>query len=249
MKLNDFLYQSVEEKAARVSVDCLCVGLGYTLVSTSEGGLGLAYTYFADKSSCTLNHEIRDPEGRSAEDLLPKIFSADPLQRSIALALINALNHERANQLPSEPENQTLLDALDFVEGSRVAMVGLFKPLIPIIKDRGGTVEVLDRHKNLGESVAFYKKMATWADILILSATSILNQTTEEVLAQAGQSVKTVLLGPSTPMIPDAFRHLPVHYLAGTVPIDKEQTMKAVRHGKGTPVLQRYGRKVMLSLV
>ena len=49
-------------------------------------------------------------------------------------------------------------------------------------------------------------------------------------------------------MAEKAFGHLPVHMLAGTVPIDKEKTLKAVRHGMGTPVLHKFSRKSFLSL-
>ena len=57
-----------------------------------------------------------------------------------------------------------------------------------------------------------------------------------------------VMLGPSTPMVAEAFKHIPVHMLAGTVPIDKENVLKAIRHGMGTPVLQKFSRKSYLSL-
>jgi hypothetical protein len=36
--------------------------------------------------------------------------------------------------------------------------------------------------------------------------------------------------------------------LAGTVPLEKENVLKAVRHGAGTPVLHRFSRKSYLSL-
>jgi hypothetical protein len=49
-------------------------------------------------------------------------------------------------------------------------------------------------------------------------------------------------------MVAEAFDHLPVHMLAGTVPLDKENIIKAVRHGMGTPVLHRFSRKSFLSL-
>jgi hypothetical protein len=36
--------------------------------------------------------------------------------------------------------------------------------------------------------------------------------------------------------------------LAGTVPVDKENVLKAIRHGMGTPVLQKFSRKSFLIL-
>lgn len=82
----------------------------------------------------------------------------------------------------------------------------------------------------------------------MLTSTSILNNSTEEILTNAGEKLKTVMLGPSTPMVAEAFNHLPVDMLAGTVPIDKENTLKAIRHGMGTPVLHKYSRKIFLDL-
>ena len=51
-----------------------------------------------------------------------------------------------------------------------------------------------------------------------------------------------------TPMLAAAFEHLPVHMLASTVPLDKENVLEAIRHGMETQVLQKYGRKSYLWL-
>jgi hypothetical protein len=85
--------------------------------------------------------------------------------------------------------------------------------------------------------------------VLLLTSTSVLNNSTEEILDRAGENLKSIMLGPSTPMVADAFKHLPVHMLAGTVPLDKEKTLKTIRHGMGTPVLHKFSRKVFLELI
>jgi len=75
----------------------------------------------------------------------------------------------------------------------------------------------------------------------------MLNNMTEEIFQRTGKRVKTVMLGPGTPMIGEVFSQLPVHMLAGTVPIDKDRVLKAVRHGAGTRVIQKFCRKSYLS--
>jgi len=130
----------------------------------------------------------------------------------------------------------------------RVAMVGYFGPLVRNFEQKGVLLEVLDISRGLGNKEEFYDKLENWAQVLLLTSTSILNNTAEEILAHVGEKVEAVMLGPSTPMAADAFSHLPVAMLAGTVPIDKRNTLKAVRHGMGTPVLHRYSRKVYLTL-
>ena len=166
----------------------------------------------------------------------------------MALALINALNHRVALELPEDADNSIMFEKLKIGKGRRVAMVGFFGPLVRNFDQKGVLLEILDISRGLGDKEAFYKKLRDWAQVLLLTSTSILNNSVEEILSNAGQNLKTAMLGPSTPMAADAFSHLPVAMLAGTAPIDQENTLKAVRHGMGTPVLHRYSRKVFLTL-
>jgi uncharacterized protein (DUF4213/DUF364 family) len=127
-------------------------------------------------------------------------------------------------------------------------MVGYFSPLIKRFEQREAVLDILDQSRGLGRKEDFYNNLKNWADVLFLTSTSILNNSTEEILANVHAKVKTLMLGPSTPMVAEAFTHLPVHMLAGTVPLDRENLIKAVRHGMGTPVLHRFSRKSYLYL-
>jgi uncharacterized protein (DUF4213/DUF364 family) len=248
MKLNDRLYDLFIDKAQQVKIGILSIGLGYTVVTTSDGGMGLAYTFFKDKTSCVLLNKMGDYEGQPALELLKSIKSENTIERSMALALINALNYERALKLPEDKKNQILFDKFKIAEGTRVAMVGYFGPLVDMLRRRNAKLEILDESRRLGQEADFYKKLENWADVLLLTSTSILNNTAEKIFGHVHQKVNAVLLGPSTPMIGEAFSHLPVHMLAGTVPLDQEKILKAIRHGMGTPVLHKFSRKSYLDL-
>ncbi|MGD8520226.1 MAG: DUF364 domain-containing protein [Desulfobacterales bacterium] len=248
MELNDRLYDLFINKARQLEVEIVSIGLGYTAVTTSDGGMGLGYTYFKDKTSCVLLNKTVDYEGRPASELLESIKSENTIERSMALALVNALNYNQVLKLPEDKKNQILFDEFKIGKGTRVAMVGYFGPLVDRLQQRNTKLEILDESRKLGQEDKFYKKLGNWADVLFLTSTSILNNTTEEILGYAHKKVKTVMLGPSTPMIGEAFSHLPVHMLAGTVPIDKAKILKAIRHGMGTPVLHKYSRKSYLEL-
>jgi uncharacterized protein (DUF4213/DUF364 family) len=245
MELNDRLFTLMASHAQKVRIDHVCLGLRYTAVTTSDGGIGLAYTMGSERHRPT-EEQARyvDWEGRPALDLLEKIKSSDPGERSQALALVNALNYGYALMLPEDPHNRILFKTCQVDTGCKVAMVGYFGPLVAYFETRGVALEIIDQKRGLGQKDRFYEKLRTWADVLLLSATSLLNSTTEEVISQTSRGVKTILLGPSTPMIAEAFAPLPVHMLAGTVPIDKDKVLKAVRHGMGTRVIHRYSKKV-----
>jgi uncharacterized protein (DUF4213/DUF364 family) len=248
MILNDNLYNLFSNQAEKVKVDFLGLGLGYTVVVTSDGGIGIAYTYFEDKKSCMLLNEAIDYENRPASVLLKKIKSERTIERSMALALVNALNYEDALKLPQDKNNTILLEEFNIQPDTNVAMVGYFGPLVDRFKEKDIPLEILDTSRGLGNREGFYKKLASWADVLLLTSTSILNNTSEEILAKTLENVKTAMLGPSTPMVAKAFEHLPVHMLAGTVPIEKDNILKAIRHGMGTPVLHKFSRKSYLTL-
>ena len=248
MKLNQRLYDLFKKRAREIDIDILCLGLGYTAVTLSDGGIGLSYTHFEDKQSCMLLNKHIDYEKKPAIRLLEKIKSDHPVERSMALALVNALNYRDALGFPEDRKNRIMFDQFNIGEGTRVAMVGFIGPLVELLKEKKALVEVLDASRGMGRKADFYAKLGSWADVLFLTSTSILNNTTEEILQSIHTEVKTVMLGPSTPMVAAAFTHLPVNMLAGTVPLDRQNVLKAIRHGMGTPVLQKFSRKSYLSL-
>ncbi len=248
MVLNNKLYDLFSHQANLVQIETLCIGVGYTSVTTSDGGIGIAYTYLDGKNSCFIIKDYYNFEGKPAIELLEYIKESEPVKRSAALALINALNHEKSLLLPEDSGKNALWNTFFSDQGKNIAMVGFFKPLIKRLDQNDFVLEIIDEGRAIGHKQQFYEKLGNWADILVLSSTSVLNNTTEEILENAGQKVKTVLLGPSTPMVPEAFEHLPVNMLAGTVILKQENALKAVRHGAGTPVIQKFGRKISLKL-
>lgn len=249
MELNDKLYAIFAEKAKKVKVEVVSVGLGYTAVTTSDGGIGLSYTMFENKAGCKLVNEDADYEGQPAFGLLQKINVDNTIERSMALALVNALNYDTAVILPEDNDNHVLFDKLGVEEGKNLAMVGFFGPLLGRLKEKKVNIEVLDESRKLGNKSQFFQKLKSWADILLMTSTTLLNQTTEDILQETGSKVKTALLGPSTPMVAEAFKDIPVLVLAGTVPTNRDRVLKAIRHGKGTPMLQKYSRKSYYSFI
>jgi len=249
MQLVRNLYNLFQAKAKETRVSHLCIGLRYTAVMTDDGGTGIAYTYVSGSHCGSKNPSAhRDYEGESAAELLAMIQDPEPLNRSMALALINALNHDAASRFPDDSSDRIWMDSLKIGHETRVATVGFFKPLMKGFADRGAQVEVLDDLQGIGDRSRFYEKLKGWAEVLLLTSTSILNDSTEAMIDRLAPGVKVIMLGPSTPMVPEAFGHLPVQVLAGTVPVDKEAVLKSIRHGAGTPVIHRFSRKVRATL-
>ncbi|WP_300674899.1 DUF364 domain-containing protein [Desulfoluna sp.] len=247
MQLIQNLLAHFSDKASRTLVTSVTLGLKYTAVTTDDGGIGLAWT---DPSAlgCGKSGPYQDYEGQPASELLALLKDPSPLNRGMALALVNALNYHEASGLPDDTSDGGWMDAFAIGPDTRVSMVGFFRPLMKKFKARGALVEILDNDQGVGDRVDFYAKLNGWTEVLLLTSTSIINQSTEEVLSHLAPDVtRIIMLGPSTPVIPQAFSHLPVSILAGTVPVDHEAVLKAVRHGQGTPVIHRFSRKVCIA--
>ena len=247
MLINTKLYDIFLDKAAGSKIRNVTLGLGYTAVQTEDGGLGLSYTYFKNKQACTAFKEYADFEAVPADQLLAKIKSGNPLERSIALALINALNYQSAELLPEDRTNLKLLERLQIKKGTRAAMVGHIKPLEQKLLQKNARVEVIDQFNKTGSEDSFFRYLQSEADVLLLTSTTLLNNSTEMIFSRAGRNIETAVLGPGTPMVPEAFDHLPVVMLCGTVPEDKENVLKTVRHGFGTKYIHKFSRKVFMN--
>jgi uncharacterized protein (DUF4213/DUF364 family) len=247
MELNRKLFASVSADAEGVMVDQVTIGLGYTAVTTSSGSIGIAATGVAVDGCCPGSLDMIDYEQRPAIELLQCILAADPMGRAMALALVNALNHRRAAGYPEDSKNTTLFDRFGILTGAHVAMVGYFPPLVRFLEQNKVPLSVIDRARGLGDTTTFYRQLESWADVLLLTATSIINNTAEPILSHTAPRVKTAILGPTTPMLPGAFDHLPVHMLAGTAITDRSAVLKIVRHGGGARDLKPFSRKVYWS--
>ncbi|MCF8078147.1 MAG: DUF364 domain-containing protein [Desulfobacterales bacterium] len=248
MAISERLYHALKARAAHTAVETVSIGLGYTAVATEDGGLGLACTMLDSVKSCHIAGDLPGFEGGPADALLEYLLSDAPIRRTLALALANALNHAAALSLPEDRHNTVLFSRLGIGPGSKVAMVGHFGPLIKKLAELKAEVEMVDKGRGEGDETALLKKIETWADALIMTSTTLINGTAEAFLSAVGPGVKVAMIGPSTPLVAEAFDGLPVHLLGGTVPVDSARTFAAIRHGRGTPVLQRYAQKSFLDL-
>ena len=77
-----------------------------------------------------------------------------------------------------------------------------------------------------------------------MTSTTLLGDTADELLRAAGPQVRVALLGPTTPLLPEAFAGTRVELLGGTVPREVPEVLRAVRHGGGAREVLPYCRKV-----
>lgn len=214
-------------------------GLGYSCVELSDGRMGLAWT--PDQKTCTCTHleSAGQIAGQPAEKVLSWLNCDNPLERTAALATFNALN-ARKERLFTEGEATSLLK---IQPNDHVVMIGFFAPVVPMIKATGCRFEIveLDPEKpGLSPDQGF--RALEECDIAIITATSIINGTFDGLADALKRNRAALILGPSTPMCPEAFNGTRVTQLSGSYVKDADKVKTIISEGGGTRLLKKHLR-------
>ncbi len=215
------------------------VGGSYVAVVLSGGGIGLAARL---KEFAGTQIEVPRAAicGRSAEALLEDmVYSTGALERSLGLAAANALIHP---VVPVTEEDTVSLMGLQ--PGERVAMVGLFRPITPKIEATGAQLSVIERDTSQRER----RDSLGTCDVAVITATTLLNRTLEELLTELGRPRHVAVIGPSTPLCPEIFLGTPVTHLGGSAIVNGAAVLQVVSRGGGTSEMRPFLRFVNIGV-
>ena len=242
------IYNRLEPSAkSRLIVD-LRVGLSYVGVKLDNGQSGIA-AVLPDTTprSCTALKEAGTYAGSSSVDALKYLVDGgNALHRAIGLATAKALV-----VLPEDKtEDREATTYFNLKPGEKVAMVGLFSPLVERIRAKGAKLTIIEKNpERIGLLSTEDRKQALQdCDVAIITATTLLNNTFEEITTALCSPHSVALMGPSTPLLPEIFRDTPVTHLGGAVVADSARALQVISEGGGTPALRPYLRFVNLML-
>lgn len=247
MLANELVDRVKERAAGRVGAD-VRIGLGYTAVCLDDGECGLAYTlHEGEYESCCVVAEAGRVAGRPAAELVEWLKNPDVTAAAVGLAALNAL-------VPA-PETAVEADIAGILQvraGDAVGMVGYFGPLVGPLRERAGSLRIFERKSNpaldiLPDTAAGEHLPA--CDVVILTASSLLNRTMDRLLELCRGAREIAVLGPSTPFLPEVFRPRGVTLLSGLQVVDPARILKIVSEGGGTRQFGRAVRKLSLRLL
>jgi uncharacterized protein len=244
------LYEYMSERITGIKVREVRIGLGYVAVALDKKRTGLAAFLRQDlEDHCGVLEKAGTLSGMLASDLLNYLVTGhDPLEKALGLATANAVLGAESPQ-----EESDALALMKLSSKDHVAMIGLFRPLVPRIEQTGAKLTVLEKQKNKARSrVLRFKNRGNilkTCTVAIITATSILNNTLETILNELGHPRWVTILGPSTPVCRDIFMGTPVTHLGGSVVMDQPKVMQIISEGGGTPALRSSLRFVNLVLI
>jgi len=211
----------------------LTVGSFWTVVRTGAGA-GMA----SSMRSETHLHD-RKPIAdagtlgtRTPHELTELLRSDSPPEAAIGLAAVNALLGPTARGLTEEKAVEILRERGG---GKRVAMIGHF-PFADRLREDCGRLWVFERGLNRCDGDLddeAMERLLPEADVVAVTATTLLNRTLPVVLARVRSDAFVMLLGPSTPMTP-ALHAFGIDVLCGTLIDDPDRVRRAVEQGAVT---------------
>jgi uncharacterized protein (DUF4213/DUF364 family) len=235
-KIIDYLKPSSEG----LHVADVRIGLGYTSVRLDNGNVGLAWTAHENTGSCTHENRAGTLAGSPASELMEMLASElKALPRTIGLATANAL----IAGLPRPKTTQReVLDIVDVDAGDRVAMVGFFGPLVPGLRQTKCKLDILELETDRPGTVSPEDGREALASctVAIITATSIVTGTFDELVSVLGKPRAVIMLGPSAVMCPQIFEGTPVTHIAGARVRNAAAIEKVVSEGGGTMLLKQY---------
>jgi uncharacterized protein (DUF4213/DUF364 family) len=243
------------------------VGLFFTGVKLSTGMVGACATPIKTipEAVCCPSSVMAMPfpgktRGRPAADLAGEAFTDHGIRRAVGIATINALADYCWGRRPrSDIELRQDVDAFDATEirsGDRVVVVGAFVPFLKELKQRRHSFLVLEQDPATlkPDELAFFRaaeqaaEIVPSADVLLITGSTLVNSTLEELLALARPEARVTIVGPTVGMLPDAFLTRGADVL-GCVRITEPDTFLDVlaEGGSGYHFFGRSAQKIVLS--
>lgn len=240
------LYEQLESSAQNRQIADLRVGLSYVGIQLDNGMAGLAAVLPETMPrSCTVLNKAGTYIGASAAKTLRYLAEGGGnLLSAIGLATANAMTGP-VGDLAEDREATTYLN---LKPGEKVVMVGLFAPLVERIRATGAVLTIIEKNPARLELLSPEAKQQSLqtCDVAIITATTLLNHTFENIISLLGAPRTVLLLGPSTPLRFSIFDNTPVTHLGGAIIADSSRVLQVISEGGGTPALRPYLRFVNL---
>jgi len=229
-----------KEVAVQGSAVCerLMIGQVWTLC-LSSGGAGLCMTPQDYSRTLAFPGTLA---GRPLKELAPMLRSWQPFEATVGMAAVNASlpfdekGFDGVVELGNEAGNLAVFDHfLPRIRGARIVVVGRYPGLERYEAEYDlKVIERLPIAADYPDPAADY--LIPEADWLFLTASSIPNKTFPR-LAELGRNATTVLMGPTTPWLPQ-LSEWGIDFLAGVRVGDADALVQVVEEGGGARIFE-----------
>jgi len=181
--------------------------------------------------------------GRSAVGFLAEVGQPDGIRRAVGIAAMNALAALCWDIRPHSGADMEIgvdaFDAAGIRPGQTVVVVGAFVPFLRELKKRRQPYLVLEQDPTTlkADEMPFYRPagqapvVVPQADVLLVTGTTLLNDTLDGILAAARPDCRKVVVGPTVGLVPDAYFRRGCDVLGGIRITDPDAFLDVLAEG------------------
>ena len=219
----DSVLAAAEPLLAGRQVTDAVLGLSLTAVELDGQDIGVSYILRQNlPAGCSIFGFAQEIIGKPAFEVASLVVKGqDDAQRGVGMAVITAAT--RKLDLPDEKQTLTPF-GLQVRSDDTIGMIGYIPPVAKELGKLANRVIVFDRglDSNGGEGAAqvcpmeLQSELLPECDLMIITGTTLINSTLEQLLGWCIKAREIVLVGSSTPMLAEAFEGTGVTALAGS---------------------------------
>lgn len=262
----NLLIEKIGVKIREIRIQRIVIGIFYTGVELSTGYGGICFTPIKDipESVCCPSSARAMPRaGKMKNTPVLDIFSSidleSPIKKAIGIAVMNALS---AGIWADNPhQNYTVVEGDDFLslsqkpEITKAVVIGALIPILKMLKEKSIPYRIaeLDLRTLKGEELSWYVhpdelpgELQT-ADLVIISGTTLINNTLEQILSYCSPAATILTVGPTATMLPDAFFKRGITACLGNLVVEPEEILDVLSEGgSGYHFFGTSSKKVMI---
>ncbi len=228
------LLRTIKRKALKLSSELELVDFGFALPYTwvlveGEAGKALGVAMTLPEEVQRYTNSISEP---SLEAFIEKADSLNVIERTLGLAAINAVSQYHIDLSGAE-----WTDVLELLRGEagKVALVGNMPPLARALRERGYELYIFERNPKLWDkntySDALEYHLLPEMDVVIASATCLVNGTIDMLIDRAKRAKLFVLTGPTGQLLPEFLKGTRVTHLAAMKVVDFQKALLGLKLG------------------
>ncbi|ASJ74169.1 Rossmann-like domain-containing protein [Granulosicoccus antarcticus] len=193
----------------------------FAYLSLTDGSVGLTYVAL-DNALQELHsqHALLPKAGQSAMELAGLYRHSQGWKRALGLAAINAISQHLLSYSASVNAMPDNLQLLSPQTDERIGMVGYFARLVDPLRAKGIPVTVIELEESLlreepGLEVTLDTSRLAGCSQVIITGTTLLNHSLDNILKHCHEADNVYLLGPSASCLPDALFAAGITHVGG----------------------------------
>ena len=223
-----------------IVIERVAMGEFFAGVKLSSGHAGACSSHGLNLNAESLSIGL---QGHKADHLLDAAVEATGVERVLGIATLNALAQLAAeSRVPAgcvEVDGLDAFAAATVQPNETVVVIGAFGSFLRRLRAIGARHVVLEKDPTLlkPHELAYYRPahlapdVVPHADVLFITGATLANATFGGLIALARPTARIVLVGPTVPIIPDAFFDCGVGIVAGVKVSDPDACMDVIAQG------------------